>query len=486
MQLTNFTFLLLVPLAALVLARIGAAPRRRVFMLVASYAFYAITSAPYLPLLIGVGALAQGVGAWALVADAPRRRRRALSGVAVLVLTLVAVRTPAAAHLIERSSHLVLGHGPVAVIIARAAPLGFSFYVFEAIGYLVEVSKGRERAYLLWDFQLFVAFFPHLLSGPIMRARDLIGQLHMPGGLLPRKRASALALIVWGLFLKLALADQLAPRLDAFFDGKELPLLSPSDAAVIAIGFGVQMYLDFFGYSLIAIGAGLLCGARLVENFNHPFLAQSPADFWNRWHISLSHWIRDYVFLAAVGKSRSLWRLSSAALLAFALCGLWHQWSLKFAVWGLFHGAVIAGYHVYRTLVGARINRALAETSAVVRLFYDGLGWLATTVVLLPGWVLFRAPTFTRAFELLTSFVAIHRPPSLGSPTVVHVLILYSLVVVAPLVGPVLDRGRAWATEAGPREQLLLRVAGGFALGIVVAFILVFWGGHSGFIYLQF
>jgi alginate O-acetyltransferase complex protein AlgI len=455
-------------------------------MLAASYIFYALTSAPYLPLLVFVGALAQQTGAYALRAvDAKTRALRAYAAVSVLVILLIVVRTPTAAELLARS-FLALSDGPLARFVAGAAPLGFSFYVFEAIGYLVEVAKGREKPYAFWDFQLFVAFFPHLLSGPIMRAKDLIGQLHAPDGLRPREIQKALALVLWGLFLKLALSDQLAPRLDPYFNGPGPATLAATDALVVSLGYGLQMYLDFLGYSLIAIGAGLLCGARLVANFNHPFSAESPADFWNRWHISLSRWIRDYVFLAAVGRSRSLARLCFAALLAFALCGLWHQWSIKFLVWGLFHGAVLALYHVYRSLIGAKAVRALADGPAALRAAYDVASIAATTVILLPGWVLFRAPSFQRAADLLASLVAFARPRTVPTALILHVAALYALALSAPAAGRVLDRILAWEETAGGHARLTLGVARGLALGVVATSILVFWGGHSAFIYLQF
>jgi alginate O-acetyltransferase complex protein AlgI len=484
MHVTNITFLILLPLAALLLNVVPRA-HRRAYMLGVSYVFYALTSALYLPLLLGVGALAQQIGRSAIAAPSARSRAlRAYGAVAVLVLLLIVVRTPTATQLFARSA-LVVSSGALGRFLASAAPLGFSFYVFEAIGYLVEVAKGREKAYAFFDFQLFVAFFPHLLSGPIMRAKDLIGQFHQPDGLRPREVYRGGTLVIWGLFLKLALSDQLAPRLDAYFDGPA-PALSPTDAGVVALGYGIQMYLDFLGYSLIAIGAGLLCGAKLVENFNHPFSAESPADFWNRWHISLSRWIRDYVFLAAVGRSRSLLRLCSAALLAFALCGLWHQWSVKFLVWGLFHGAVLAVYHVYRTLIGTRVARVLAVGPPRASQAYDGLGWLATTAILLPGWVLFRAPTFERARVIFGSFASFERPRAVPSVTVVHVFALYVLVLAAPAAGRALSRLLAWEDGAGAGARLGFRLARGFVFGVIATSILVFWGGHSGFIYLQF
>lgn len=481
MGLTNITFLFLLPLAALILSRIRR-ERRRLFMLLASYVFYALTSALYLPLLIAVGALAQQAGRAAISAsDTKVRERLAYGAIAVLVLLLIIVRTPTAAQFISQSC-LSVTSGALGQYLALAAPLGFSFFVFEAIAYLIEVAKGREKAYGFFDFQLFVAFFPHLLSGPIMRAKDLIGQFHHVDGLRPRELHHAATLILWGFFLKLALSDQLAPRLDVYYDGPT-PALSPLDAFIVALGFGIQMYLDFLGYSLVAIGAGLLCGAKLIANFNHPFSAKSPADFWNRWHISLSRWIRDYVFLPAVGRSRSLFRLCIAALLAFALCGLWHQWSIKFLVWGLFHGAVLVGYHIYRAFVGVRILRALVDAPTLARA-YNLLGWLATTAILLPGWILFRAPTLERASELLASFGEIDRPHTLPNMVTIHVAVLFVLVLAAPAASRALSDFKDREYCAGAR--LGLRLTRSFLFGIVATSILVFWGGHSAFIYLHF
>jgi alginate O-acetyltransferase complex protein AlgI len=312
-----------------------------------------------------------------------------------------------------------------------------------------------------------------------MRAKELIRQFAAPDAF--RLRTSGLWWIVSGLFLKVVLADQLSPKLDVWYSASP-DSLRAADVVVLALGFGVQMYLDFVGYSRIAVGSGRCLGIELVENFNYPFSAVSPADFWNRWHISLSRWIRDYVFIAFVGRSRGLFRLCQAALFSMLLCGLWHGFGVKFAVWGLFHGAVIAGYHCFR----AARDRFIGRPDGSSRLIPIA-GWAATLVALLPGWVLFRAETLTQAGRMLSALVT---PGRLAGRAVegniyLHVAVLFVGVLAMPWV----EQGvKAAFARIGDRStaDLGLAVARGALLGATAVIALVYLGTKMSFVYFQF
>jgi D-alanyl-lipoteichoic acid acyltransferase DltB (MBOAT superfamily) len=321
-----------------------------------------------------------------------------------------------------------------------------------------------------------------------MRAKDLIRQFHEPGGLMPRELGRATWLIVSGLFVKVVIADQIGPKLDPWYLGPPTAL-SAADTALLGLGFGLQMYLDFCGYSRIAIGSGLFAGVRLVENFNFPFAAVSPPDFWNRWHISLSRWIRDYVFLAFVGRSRSLGRLCVAAILSMVLCGLWHGVGIKFVVWGAFHGAVIAGYHLYRHVAGGRIARAFVEGPPLLQRVHDLLGWGATLVVLLPGWILFRAETLGRAVGMLAAFVTPRRlhGRSVDGHVYLTVALLFLAVMLAPFVASAVERAVAHVERDRPLAwRLAIDGARGGVVAVLMATTLLYWGTTKIFIYFQF
>jgi alginate O-acetyltransferase complex protein AlgI len=446
-------------------------------VILASYLYYASWSVLYLPLLAGVGLVAQQAGKWALAGGAAQRARRAYVGVAALMVVLVLFRSPFVLTPVRDFWVRTTG-----IATSDAVPLGLSFYVFEAISYLIEVSRGREKAYSFWDFQLFIGFFPHLLSGPIMKAKELIGQFDGANALRPREWAEGLWRIASGLFLKIVFADELAVKLDPWFHAPE-GTLHASDVVVAGFGFATQMYCDFAGYTSIAIGAGLLCGVRLIENFNSPFLAKSPADFWNRWHISLSRWIRDYVFLAFVGKDRSLRRFCEAAILSMVLCGLWHAVSLKFLVWGLFHGCAVAGYHVYRHLYARTIGARFPATERSLRIL-GFLGWGTTLIVLFPGWILFRTEDLGAAMEMLGALAHV-RGRAIPGNVYLHVGSIFACLLVVPLLAPKM-RALAARLESLPLGPTLVDLAVGMRLAATLIVTTIYTGTSGTFVYFQF
>jgi D-alanyl-lipoteichoic acid acyltransferase DltB (MBOAT superfamily) len=333
-----------------------------------------------------------------------------------------------------------------------------------------------------------MAFFPHLVAGPIMRAKELIGQFRGSDALAPKEVGRGIWLLATGLFMKVVIADQLAPKIDVWFEAPAAALRS-RDVAVLALGFGLQMYFDFAGYSRIAQGSGTLCGIRLVKNFNYPFSAVSPPDFWNRWHISLSRWIRDYIFLALVGRSRALGRLCAAAIIAMVLCGLWHGFGVKFVVWGAFHGAVIAGYQIYRYFGGGRIGSALAGRSPTARRAHDLAGWAATTAILLPGWILFRSKTLSQAGVMLATLVTPHRHPgrNVEGNLYLHIGALFALTLLAPFVQSLVEQTFASIERTNMTGlRLALDASRGVAVGVLLAASLLYLGTKASFIYFQF
>jgi alginate O-acetyltransferase complex protein AlgI len=273
---------------------------------------------------------------------------------------------------------------------APVAPLGISFFTFQAVAYLVDVKRGVLPAETsLSRFTLALAFFPKLAAGPIARFGPLLPALGLCLPSLADFREGAWRFSV-GLAKKTLIAGTLAPVADTIF------ARSGPDMATAWLGlvcYGAQIYFDFAGYTDMAVGLGLLFGIRLPENFNHPYVSRSVREFWRRWHISLSTWFRDYLYIPLGGSRVAAWRVRFNLLLVFALCGVWHGAGWNFLVWGLWHGAFLS---LERTRLGAWLD----GSAAWVRHGY------AVLAVLL-GWVLFRAPDLPSAlayFQSLFSF----------------------------------------------------------------------------------
>lgn len=451
---------------------------RRGWLLGASYLFYGSWHYPYLILLTGVAALSHFGAVWISAAEDRRRRGAVIIGADLLLLATFKYLDFGVENV--RGLLSLAGVEVELPVPGWVLPLGLSFYVFESISYVIDVVRKREKVHSFWDLQLFIAFFPKLIAGPILRAKELLPQLDKERVLELERLRSGLWMIATGLFLKIVLADGLSQPVDRAFS-RAPEGLGAIDVLVMAVGFGMQIYFDFSGYSRIAIGSARLCGLELVENFNHPYVARSPAEFWNRWHISLSRWIRDYLFYPLVGKKPTLAAMSKAAVLSMTLCGVWHGAGWSFVVWGLWHGLAIAGYHV---VVASRKKRGRERTTGVELL----LATMLTFVLVSLGWVFFRAETLGEAFVLLGHLL---RPGdyllrSLSGTFYLHVAVVSALVFAAPstgrLAGRVAERlsgSRGWARIGLPALE-------GLALGVMMVLCLTYLRGKTAFIYFQF
>jgi len=230
-------------------------------------------------------------------------------------------------------------------------PLGISFFTFEFVHYLVEVGRGEEPLADPRDFAYFALFFPSIIAGPIKRYRDFIQ--HMRAGLqtvTPDDIAEGLKRLAWGLFKKLLIADNLTQAIRYYETQSDS--FAVWQAWLFLTALSVRIYTDFSGYTDIAIGLGRMMGVRLPENFNAPYRALNLANYWQRWHISLSSWIRDYVYIPLGGGRKGRFRKLANGLTAFALCGLWHGAAWNFVLWGLWHGTGLAIQSTYRSWTG--------------------------------------------------------------------------------------------------------------------------------------
>lgn len=376
---------------------------RNAFLLLVSWIFYAICAPQFLPLLLATIALNYGL---ALAMERwPHRNRQFLCagllvnfGVLFLFKYLGFFRDLAAQLL--QSLGLSLPELPPLLL-----PVGISFYTFAICGYLMDVYRQNykaERNFL--DFALFASFFPAVLSGPINRGKTLLPQLaqHRRPGSGPTGRDGKLGLtrFLWGLFLKVALADQLAVLVNTAYAAPEQ--FSGMQLLAAAVAYSLQIYCDFCGYSHMAIGVGRILGFELTENFNAPYLARSVKEFWRRWHMSLSTWFRDYLYFPLGGSRRGKTRTWLNVLIVFAVSGLWHGAAMTFVVWGILNG-------VYQ-IIGGILEPARRKVHQTLRLEEDGLPLrviqtLVCFFLLTVTWVFFRAADLHQAVTILYRIV---------------------------------------------------------------------------------
>lgn len=349
-------------------------------------------------------------------------------------------------------------------------PVGISFYTFQSLSYSLDIYRGKLQPWSKFhDFAFFVTFFPQLVAGPIVRAVDFLPQCLTPRRATPRQMGWGMALLLLGLFEKVILADTImAPVADHVYGNSAVAGTVDAWSGVLA--FSAQIFFDFSGYSLCAIGVAMTFGFVLPDNFRFPYAAVGFSDFWQRWHISLSTWLRDYLYISMGGNRKGELRTYINLMLTMLLGGLWHGAAWTYVVWGGLHGLYLAVERYLSTMVG---DSAILKNS-VVRL---GLG-LVTFFLVTITYVFFRARQFGDAFELLGAMF-FWRPAELveaGDTLQVFV------VTAALLAGHGLLRNTSLEYVAS-KTPVVVRIA------VVVAALLTLslhTGGERAFIYFQF
>ncbi|MFY1635011.1 MBOAT family O-acyltransferase [Solwaraspora sp. WMMB335] len=360
------------------------------------------------------------------------------------------------------------GIGPV----TWALPLGISFFTFHAISYVVDTARGSvpaERS--LRDYLLYLFLFPHQIAGPIVRYAEIVGELKSRRDVRMEMAAYGVTRFAWGLAKKACIADSAGLVADAAFGAAGSDMSAPT-AWLAALAYTVQIYFDFSGYSDMAIGLAMLFGFRFPENFKAPYAALGPADFWRRWHITLSRWFRDYVYIPLGGSRHGIRREYAALLVTFGLTSLWHGATWPFLVWGGLHSL---GLLVER-LTGVRDS--------------DRLTWLrraVTAVFIVAVWVPFRAETLTQAGHIWRAMVTggFATPPPSVLLTLTPLTLAALLLGLAAFLAPRTSTG--FQLVHGRFQGFRLRVAVVSApalLGMAVVGIL--WLDFSPFLYFQF
>jgi alginate O-acetyltransferase complex protein AlgI len=397
------------------LARLGNPKLATLSLVGASLLFYGYWDWRYLGLLVASTLFNYGIGS---VVRRHRHRGILVGGIAANLLLLGFYKYAAfGAQSVNALFHL---HLPIPQVVL---PLAISFYTFTQIAFIVDAYQGRAEEMNLPRYGLFVFFFPHLIAGPIVHHKEIMPQFAESNA---RKWNSAnfavgLAWLTLGLFKKVLIADTCAPWANHLFDYKGAVTIMEAWVGILA--YTMQLYFDFSGYSDMAIGLSWMFNVRLPDNFNAPYRAESIIDFWRRWHMTLSRFLRDYLYIPLGGNRMGGARRYVNLLLTMVLGGLWHGAGWTFLAWGAFHGALLTVNHLWKE-AGFAMPRILARG--------------ATFIAVMAGWCLFRAPDMDRARRLLAAMwdFGSFRLQSLRTfpspPAVVFLLVLVALVNWAP------------------------------------------------------
>lgn len=449
-----------------------AVPRRaRSWLLIAaSYFFYATWRWPYLALLLAVTLFNWAYARFFLRSDGSRPL---WPGITVNIGILLYFKYTN--FLVQNAATVLQGLGLdwSPDILNITLPLGVSFFTFQGIAYLVDVASGEEPFESLRDFMLYKSLWPQLIAGPIIRPGEIRTQIEAPRVLAYEDVSEGVRRILLGAFKKIVLADTLAQHVDLAFLGQGTPHALDTIAGVV--GFGFQVYFDFSAYSDFAIGSARLFGFRFPENFDWPYVSTSPQDFWNRWHMTLSRWIRDYVFTPLSFASRARPQLRVFWLIvAMALCGLWHGAEWTFVLWGVWHGGFLALQQTALRWLFVPSGRGRAA-----------LAWLSTMLVVFAGWLFFRAPSLANVAEHLGALASLNgglRPALIRENGVLAIGIIALLSLLAGLLEKPLRS--AWQRCASvPFLSPWLRPA---FYALLLVMVIVLDQEAKAFVYFQF
>jgi len=374
-----------------------------------------------------------------------------------------------------------IGFSVNAPMMAIVLPIGISFYTFQTLSYTIDIWRGDMRpTRRLIDFAAYVTFFPQLVAGPIERARALLPQFELRREWRSSSIGEGALLFLWGLYKKTVIADNLAPIVNAAFAAPEQT--APALMLSGILGFAVQIYCDFSGYSDMARGIARMLGFELMMNFDLPYFSRTPSEFWRRWHISLSSWLRDYLYVPLGGNRGSGINTYRNLIVTMLLGGLWHGAAWTFIAWGAFHGVILA---IYRAMsIDSLIERAKGSGAVIINV----LAWSVMSMLTLVGWTLFRAQSLSDAGAALDGAFRLESLRNLAAaPEALAVLALTAPLVFAnianrffaPVIkGFVEERRSAGAFPALVRYSVMLT--------LLCSVVFLSAEGQQDFIYFDF
>ena len=467
-----FTSLVFMYFHLAVVALRWALPRAAVgpMLLATSYLFY-WSAGPWYALLI----LAATVGAWALGIALSKTPRGALLAAGVVALLCVLGYYKYAGFLVAQARALaaLLGVRASLPSLRVELPLAISFFTFELISYLVDVYRGDVPERSLWRFALYVAYYPHLIAGPIVRASELLPELNEVPRFDGRKFSDGMNLMLLGYFKKTVLADNLAPAADAVFAN---PSAHPTHAVWLGVlAYAGQIFCDFSGYTDIARGASQTLGFTLPENFDWPYLSTSITEFWRRWHMTLSRWLRDYLYIALGGNRRGAVMQYRNLFLTMLLGGLWHGASWNFVAWGALHGALLALHKLWVSRVQGVpwLDRVRASRP------WKALAGAFTLLLVVIAWVPFRAADFASTAAVLR---ACARWPGALTPLAAQPFNAAANCLGVLVIAHVLAANRVGETL----HRAMPPMARGLYWAAIVVTCFLFAESRGAFIYFQF
>ncbi|MBR6664547.1 MAG: MBOAT family protein [Lachnospiraceae bacterium] len=412
MLFNSLSFLIFFPIVVLLYFVIP--PKvRYIWLLLASYFFYMGWNAKYALLLLFSTVVTYGAGLLLYKWREKPGRKKTVVAVGLVVNFGILFLFKYLDFVIDTIQSLV---AKVGITIAEPSfnlllPVGISFYIFQAVGYMVDIYREKlapEKNFL--KYALFVSYFPQLVAGPIERSTRLLPQLKNLDKIkvwnLERIRSGALVML-YGYFLKMVIADRAALLVDTVFHANYYSQYVGFTALVGAILFSVQIYCDFAGYTYIAIGASKILGVELMNNFNTPYLATSVKDFWDRWHISLTSWFRDYLYFPLGGSRKGKLRKYVNIMIVFSVSGLWHGAAWHYVVWGMLHGGLRVAEEITEKL-RTKVTNLLQINTAV--LSYKAFRVCVTFFLVTIAWVFFRAESIGQALDLIKNMLTVWNP----------------------------------------------------------------------------
>jgi alginate O-acetyltransferase complex protein AlgI len=439
--------------------------RWRLLWLTAASAFFYMSWNPWFILLIAGSTSVDYFVAQRLPQVQSARTRKWLVALSVSVNLGILAYFKYVAFILDTSRELThwLGWSVPIPIVKAFLPLGISFYTFEAISYVVDVYRGRTQPVRnLLDYALYILFFPHLVAGPIVRPNEFLPQIRRPKRYDWPRFQAGVQLFLLGLFKKSVIADQVGLAVDPVF--KEPGAFGSAALWLAVLGYAVQIYCDFSGYTDMALGLAHTLGFKLPNNFNAPYMATSPSDFWKRWHISLSRWLRDYLYIPLGGNRKGPTRTMVNLFITMLLGGLWHGANWTFVVWGAYHGTLLAVQRV--------LPKSLEHPA------FRPIGMFVTFLAVCVGWVLFRAQTFADALTILRGMVM----PTSGYDLAGDGAALVVLCLTVTLVG------QALAQWKGSKQAVLRLPAplAGAVMAAALTLVLLLTADGQAFIYFRF
>lgn len=471
---------------------------RWVWLLAASYYFYMCWNAKY-ALLIALSTVITFLSGLLIekaneISDETRQKRRKKLWVALSFLSNLAILF-FFKYFDFFLDNLTAVAGLLGVTFKQPAfdivlPVGISFYTFQALSYTMDVYRGElDAEHNLFQYALFVSFFPQLVAGPIERSKNLLYQIHEEHTFDPDRARDGLLLMLWGMFEKIVIADRISYFITYVYDNYAV---LPGAAVVLAtVLFAVQIYCDFAGYSDIAIGAAQVMGFRLMDNFRQPYLARSVAEFWRRWHISLSTWFRDYLYIPLGGNRKGKTRKNVNLMITFLTSGLWHGANWSFVVWGGLNGA----YQVIGSIL-APVREKLCKALHINKenRFWVLVRTVFTFCLIDFAWLFFRADSFTIAMDMLRHTATNFQPGALFTAGLFDLglskadFLVAGVSILVLIIADLLKERYGSLRPYLTRKPLPIRWAV-YIVGVLAVLIFGIYGpgySESQFIYFQF